>query len=174
MQFQENNAILNKLKRCVAQFGRALRSGRRGRRFKSCRIDSLAGAPEALRNQSFRSFFARKLQAMQKEKEADSEGACSRKNLFSFLFIGRQPATEMKRSGIEVHGLEISEGACSQRIFLFSIFIGRMPATEMKRSGIEVHVSWKYKSKARAREDTTYRHVPRKDFVFPQSRTFVL
>ncbi len=26
--------------RCVAQFGRALRSGRRGRRFKSCRIDS--------------------------------------------------------------------------------------------------------------------------------------
>ena len=25
--------------RCVAQFGRALRSGRRGRRFKSCRID---------------------------------------------------------------------------------------------------------------------------------------
>ena len=26
-------------KRCVAQLGRALRSGRRGRRFKSCRID---------------------------------------------------------------------------------------------------------------------------------------
>ena len=34
--------------RCVAQLGRALRSGRRGRRFKSCRIDSLAGAPETL------------------------------------------------------------------------------------------------------------------------------
>ena len=33
--------------RCVAQLGRALRSGRRGRRFKSCRIDSLAGAPES-------------------------------------------------------------------------------------------------------------------------------
>ena len=28
-------------KRCVAQLGRALRSGRRGRRFKSCRIDFL-------------------------------------------------------------------------------------------------------------------------------------
>ena len=27
------------IKRCVAQLGRALRSGRRGRRFKSCRID---------------------------------------------------------------------------------------------------------------------------------------
>ena len=25
--------------RCVAQFGRALRSGRRGRRFESCRTD---------------------------------------------------------------------------------------------------------------------------------------
>ena len=34
--------------RCVAQLGRALRSGRRGRRFKSCRIDSLAGTPEML------------------------------------------------------------------------------------------------------------------------------
>ena len=32
------------VKRCVAQFGRALRSGRRGRKFESCRIDSLAGA----------------------------------------------------------------------------------------------------------------------------------
>ena len=29
----------NKTHRCVAQLGRALRSGRRGRRFKSCRID---------------------------------------------------------------------------------------------------------------------------------------
>ena len=27
-------------RRCVAQFGRALRSGRRGRRFKSCRTDT--------------------------------------------------------------------------------------------------------------------------------------
>ena len=27
------------IKRCVAQLGRALRSGRRGRRFKSCRIN---------------------------------------------------------------------------------------------------------------------------------------
>ena len=34
-----DDAMINKLKRCVAQFGRALRSGRRGRRFKSCRID---------------------------------------------------------------------------------------------------------------------------------------
>ena len=33
--------------RSVAQLGRALRSGRRGRRFKSCRFDSLAGAPES-------------------------------------------------------------------------------------------------------------------------------
>ena len=31
----------------MAQFGRALRSGRRGRRFKSCHFDYLAGAPEA-------------------------------------------------------------------------------------------------------------------------------
>ena len=29
----------NSKRRSVAQFGRALRSGRRGRRFKSCRID---------------------------------------------------------------------------------------------------------------------------------------
>ncbi len=31
--------------RCVAQLGRALRSGRRGRRFKSCRIDSSLKVP---------------------------------------------------------------------------------------------------------------------------------
>ena len=36
--------IIIALLRCVAQFGRALRSGRRGRKFESCRIDSLAGA----------------------------------------------------------------------------------------------------------------------------------
>ena len=35
------------LLRGVAQFGRALRSGRRGRRFKSCHFDYLAGAPKA-------------------------------------------------------------------------------------------------------------------------------
>ena len=34
----------NKTHRCVAQLGRALRSGRRGRRFKSCRIDFLQKA----------------------------------------------------------------------------------------------------------------------------------
>ena len=33
-----DNKVLHKY-RCVAQLGRALRSGRRGRRFKSCRID---------------------------------------------------------------------------------------------------------------------------------------
>ena len=31
----------------MAQFGRALRSGRRGRGFESRRFDSLAGAPES-------------------------------------------------------------------------------------------------------------------------------
>ena len=31
---------LNVANRCVAQLGRALRSGRRGRRFESCRIDT--------------------------------------------------------------------------------------------------------------------------------------
>ena len=34
--FSRLSAIRN---RCVAQLGRALRSGRRGRKFKSCRID---------------------------------------------------------------------------------------------------------------------------------------
>ena len=34
-----------------SQFGRALRSGRRGRGFESRRFDSLAGAPEHLRDQ---------------------------------------------------------------------------------------------------------------------------
>ena len=38
------NSCKTNCSRRVAQFGRALRSGRRGRRFKSCRIDSLAGA----------------------------------------------------------------------------------------------------------------------------------
>ena len=33
----------------MAQFGRALRSGRRGRGFESRRFDSLAGAPEFLK-----------------------------------------------------------------------------------------------------------------------------
>ena len=41
--------MLHNYYRCVAQLGRALRSGRRGRRFKSCRIDSLAGAPETFK-----------------------------------------------------------------------------------------------------------------------------
>ena len=35
------------LRRCVAQLGRALRSGRRGRRFKSCRIDP-EGIPKGI------------------------------------------------------------------------------------------------------------------------------
>ena len=52
--FSRLSAIRN---RCVAQLGRALRSGRRGRKFKSCRIDSLAGAPETLNLQCFRFFF---------------------------------------------------------------------------------------------------------------------
>ena len=43
--------------RGVAQFGRALRSGRRGRGFESRHFDYLAGAPKALRNQGFRCFF---------------------------------------------------------------------------------------------------------------------
>ena len=42
---------MNNQYRSVAQFGRALRSGRRGRGFESRRFDSLAGAPEHLRNQ---------------------------------------------------------------------------------------------------------------------------
>ena len=39
------------LRRGVAQFGRALRSGRRGRRFKSCRLDHMKAPlkPEPLR-----------------------------------------------------------------------------------------------------------------------------
>ena len=41
----------------MAQFGRALRSGRRGRGFESRHFDYLAGAPKALRNQGFRCFF---------------------------------------------------------------------------------------------------------------------
>ena len=39
--------------RGVAQFGRALRSGRRGRRFKSCRIDWL----KTLKIKGFEPFF---------------------------------------------------------------------------------------------------------------------
>ena len=34
----------------MAQLGRALRSGRRGRRFESCHTDSLAGAPGILQD----------------------------------------------------------------------------------------------------------------------------
>ncbi len=49
--------IIRAGKRCVAQLGRALRSGRRGRRFESCRIDSLAEVPEALILEGFWSFF---------------------------------------------------------------------------------------------------------------------
>ena len=45
----------NSRNRSVAQFGRALRSGRRGRGFESRRFDSLAGAPEAVKG--FRFFF---------------------------------------------------------------------------------------------------------------------
>ena len=45
------NAECEKHYRSVAQFGRALRSGRRGRGFESRRFDSLAGAPEHLRDQ---------------------------------------------------------------------------------------------------------------------------
>ena len=41
----------------MAQFGRALRSGRRGRGFESRRFDSLAGAPETLCYIGFPVFF---------------------------------------------------------------------------------------------------------------------
>ena len=41
---EDGRMIQNPHIRCVAQLGRALRSGRRGRRFKSCRIDSLQKA----------------------------------------------------------------------------------------------------------------------------------
>ena len=47
-------------RRSVAQFGRALRSGRRGRGFESRHFDYLAGAPKALRNQGFRCFLCLK------------------------------------------------------------------------------------------------------------------
>ena len=33
--------LMLRIFRCVAQFGRALRSGRRGRRFKSCHLDHI-------------------------------------------------------------------------------------------------------------------------------------
>ena len=52
MHFYSFDAILSKLKRCVAQFGRALRSGRRGRRFKSCRID-FGEKPEIMKISGF-------------------------------------------------------------------------------------------------------------------------
>ena len=41
----------------MAQFGRALRSGRRGRRFKSCRIDYLEEVLESLEIKGFRLFY---------------------------------------------------------------------------------------------------------------------
>ena len=43
--------------RRVAQFGRVLRSGRRGRVFESRHADSLAGAPECLIYKRSGSFF---------------------------------------------------------------------------------------------------------------------
>ena len=42
--------------RCVAQFGRALRSGRRGRKFKSCRIDFFMPCRKASIYKAFRQF----------------------------------------------------------------------------------------------------------------------
>ena len=42
--------------RSVAQLGRALRSGRRGRKFKSCHSDFFMQIPECLDNKTFRYF----------------------------------------------------------------------------------------------------------------------
>ena len=41
----------------MAQFGRALRSGRRGRRFKSCHSDFFIGIPQSLELWALRFFF---------------------------------------------------------------------------------------------------------------------
>ena len=43
MTFYIKSGIVHMVIRCVAQFGRALRSGRRGRKFESCRNDSWQG-----------------------------------------------------------------------------------------------------------------------------------
>ena len=45
----------------MAQFGRALRSGRRGRRFKSCHFDYLAGAPKTFEIEFSVFFYSRNL-----------------------------------------------------------------------------------------------------------------
>ena len=42
--------------RSVAQLGRALRSGRRGRRFESCHSDFFIGIPQILENMGFAVF----------------------------------------------------------------------------------------------------------------------
>ena len=56
-----------------------------------------------------------------------NQTACSHARMVSPRSIGRLPATEMKRSGIEVRKQSIWKRRT-----------GRLPATEMKRSGIEV------------------------------------
>ena len=56
-------------------------------------------------------------------------------------FIGRMPASEMKRSGIELaarRSMEVQRNGCLQPSMTGNDFIGRMPASEMKRSGIEL------------------------------------
>ena len=44
----------------MAQLGRALRSGRRGRRFKSCRIEYMAKVLETFKTKGFGTFFVLK------------------------------------------------------------------------------------------------------------------
>ena len=53
--------------RSVAQLGRALRSGRRGRRFESCHSDFLLGYRKALRTWALRFFFYFSISTSSKE-----------------------------------------------------------------------------------------------------------
>ena len=79
--------------RCVAQFGRALRSGRRGRWFKSSRIDANRRTPLGVL------FFAPMLQNLDMRCLYDRTFGTQRFKMSSGHFAGSNPVASTARKG---------------------------------------------------------------------------
>ena len=87
---------------------------------------------------------------MQKDPAAQTHHASMKASAPPDLFIGRKPASEMERSGIELHcerkkrkkvqkAWAATHHACMKASAPPDLFIGCKPASEMERSGIELH-----------------------------------
>ena len=120
-------AFLVNQTRSVAQFGRALRSGRRGRRFKSCHFDYLAGAPKTLEIR-FSVFFC----VQKRDSEKPTYRHCSNTStsaqyqhanrIYNFLYRKKIPGRETSLTSIISDFLHPGIPFLYFIVFVFSLF----------------------------------------------------